>query len=64
VQTTANGPKGQTEWDTVNWRCANRNVRNLRRRIFRATQERVVRDLLEPDAVKVARPVLRGEHGR
>jgi hypothetical protein len=26
--------------------------------------DRVVRDLLEPDAVKVARPVLRGEPGR
>ena len=28
----------RTEWSAVNWRCANRNVRNLRRRIFRATQ--------------------------
>jgi RNA-directed DNA polymerase len=32
--------------------------------IHRMRMERVVRDLLEPDAVKVARPVLRGEHGR
>ena len=38
MRTTANGLKGRTEWDAVNWRCANRNVRNLRRRIFRATQ--------------------------
>ena len=38
MQTTANGPKGLTEWDAVNWRGVNRNVRNLRRRIFRATQ--------------------------
>jgi RNA-directed DNA polymerase len=32
--------------------------------IHRMRMERVVRDLLEPDAVKVARPVLRGELGR
>jgi RNA-directed DNA polymerase len=38
VQTTANGPTERTEWSAVNWRCAHRNVRNLRRRIFRATQ--------------------------
>ena len=38
MQTTANGPTEQTDWSAVNWRCANRNVRNLRRRIFRATQ--------------------------
>jgi RNA-directed DNA polymerase len=36
----ANGAKKQTEWRTVNWREAYRNVRNLRQRIFRATQER------------------------
>lgn len=28
----------QTEWTTVNWRQANRQVRNLRQRIFRASQ--------------------------
>jgi RNA-directed DNA polymerase len=28
-----------TDWNSVNWRTANRNVRNLRRRIFRATQQ-------------------------
>ena len=38
MQTTANGPTGPSEWSAVNWRCAHRNVRNLRRRIFRATQ--------------------------
>jgi RNA-directed DNA polymerase len=30
---------GQTDWTAVNWRVVNRNVRNLRRRIFRATQQ-------------------------
>ncbi len=34
----ANGPEGRTEWDATDWRRANRVVRNLRRRIFRATQ--------------------------
>jgi len=29
---------GPTDWQHVNWRAANRQVRNLRRRIFRATQ--------------------------
>ncbi|HEV3311096.1 MAG TPA: group II intron reverse transcriptase/maturase, partial [Chloroflexota bacterium] len=38
MQTSANGPTERTEWSAVNWRCANRSVRNLRRRIFRATQ--------------------------
>jgi RNA-directed DNA polymerase len=35
----ANGTEKQTNWNTVNWRKANRTVRNLRHRIFRATQE-------------------------
>src|SRR5438876_4829741 len=35
----ANGTKKQTDWNAINWRKANRTVRNLRRRIFRATQE-------------------------
>ena len=34
----ANGTERRTDWDTVNWRSAHRNVRNLRRRIFRATR--------------------------
>lgn len=36
----ANGPKGQTNWNAINWRKVNRSVRNLRQRIFRATTER------------------------
>src|SRR5512135_53452 len=35
----ANGTERQTDWNTINWRKANRTVRNLRQRIFRATQE-------------------------
>ena len=34
----ANGPARPTDWQTVNWRQAYRRVRNLRQRIFRATQ--------------------------
>ena len=34
----ANGTKGQTDWSSVNWRKAKRVVRNLRQRIFRASQ--------------------------
>lgn len=36
---SANGTKKQTEWTRISWRKANRTVRNLRQRIFRATQE-------------------------
>ena len=36
---TANGPKAQTDWNSVDWRKANRIVRNLRQRIFRAVTE-------------------------
>src|SRR3989449_9874320 len=36
---SANGTKTQTNWNATNWRKANRTVRNLRHRIFRATQE-------------------------
>src|SRR3954464_329803 len=35
---TANGPKGPTDGDAIDWRQAERIVRNLRRRIFRASQ--------------------------
>src|SRR5215467_12367686 len=35
----ANGTEKQTDWNAINWRKANRTVRNLRRRIFRAAQE-------------------------
>jgi RNA-directed DNA polymerase len=34
----ANGPDRSTDWQRVNWRKANRLVRNLRQRIFKATQ--------------------------
>ena len=34
----ANGPERRTDWDTVAWRKAQRLVRNLRQRIFRAAQ--------------------------
>jgi len=48
MQITANGTKGQTEWQTVDWRDAERKVRNLRTRIYKATKEgnyRKVRNL-------------------
>src|SRR5437899_8616955 len=35
----ANGTETQANWNAINWRKANRAVRNLRHRIFRATQE-------------------------
>jgi len=35
---TANGPTRRTAWDAIDWRKAQRIVRNLRQRIFRATQ--------------------------
>jgi RNA-directed DNA polymerase len=36
----ANGPEGRTgtDWDAIDWRQADRLVRNLRHRIFRASQ--------------------------
>jgi RNA-directed DNA polymerase len=39
MQTPANGTERQTDWHDVDWRRAQRNVRNLRQRIFRASQE-------------------------
>lgn len=36
----ANGAKRPSDWHAVDWRQAERHVRNLRQRIFRATQER------------------------
>jgi RNA-directed DNA polymerase len=39
MQATANVTKETTKWNRVNWRSANRVVRNLRQRIFRATCE-------------------------
>ena len=38
VVDSANGPTRRTDWTTVNWRKAERIVRNLRQRIFRAAQ--------------------------
>src|SRR5437763_14682815 len=35
----ANGAEKQTNWNAIDWRKANRTVRNLGHRIFRATQE-------------------------
>lgn len=35
----ANGTKTQTNWHSINWKKANQTVRNLRQRIFRATQQ-------------------------
>src|SRR5579859_6791740 len=35
----ANRTEGQTDWNAIDWRETNRSVRNLRQRIFRATQE-------------------------
>jgi RNA-directed DNA polymerase len=46
----ANGPKGRTVWDSVDWRKANRIVTNLRQRIFRAARandQRKVRSLMK-----------------
>jgi len=48
MQAIANGTTGQTDWRTVDWQDADKNVRNLRGRIFKATQEgehRKVRNL-------------------
>lgn len=35
---SVNGTLRQTDWNTVNWRQTNKQVRNLRQRIFRASQ--------------------------
>jgi hypothetical protein len=37
-KSSANGTKGQTDWNAINWRQVNRRVRNLRQRIFRASR--------------------------
>lgn len=39
VMNEANGPEGGTDWQRVNWRKAERTVRNLRQRLFRAAQQ-------------------------
>lgn len=38
LNTPVNRAEEPTEWQSVNWRKVNRNVRNLRQRIFRATK--------------------------
>jgi RNA-directed DNA polymerase len=35
----SNGPQGTTDWQAIDWRKAHRLIKNLRRRIFRATRE-------------------------
>ncbi len=35
----SNGPQGATDWHAIDWRKAHRLIKNLRRRIFRATRE-------------------------
>jgi hypothetical protein len=62
-----NGPEGgPCGWESVDWLSAEDNVRRLRQRIFTASQAgdfcppASPRGLLEPDAWKRARPVLRG----
>ena len=39
ITESVNGPERHTRWQAINWRTANRIVRNLRQRIFRASQE-------------------------
>lgn len=39
LQEKANGLKGQTDWNAINWRECNRIVKNLRYRIYRATEQ-------------------------
>src|SRR5258708_5628345 len=36
---SANVTERQTDWNAIDWKSANRQVRNLRQRIFRASQE-------------------------
>jgi RNA-directed DNA polymerase len=36
---TVNGPEDVPEWDAIDWRAHERNVRRLRQRIFKAAQE-------------------------
>jgi RNA-directed DNA polymerase len=36
---SANGTEKQTDWNAINWHKANRTVRHLRQRIFRAAHE-------------------------
>src|SRR4051794_17417606 len=38
VNGSANGPRRPTDWNSVNWRKVQRQVRTLRQRIFQASQ--------------------------
>src|SRR5260221_8137005 len=38
-QPSANVTERRTDWKAIDWKKANRQVRNLRQRIFRASQE-------------------------
>ena len=38
MQATANGPTGPTDWQRIDWRGTNGQVRNLRQRIFPAAK--------------------------
>ena len=55
-----NGPEDVVpEWDAVDWRFHEDNVRRLRQRIFKAEQEQdlaAVRNLNEPSASTLRRP--------
>jgi hypothetical protein len=55
-----NGPEDVVpEWDAVDWRSHEDNVRRLRQRIFKAEQEQdlaAVRNLKEPSASTLRRP--------
>src|SRR6266851_5855904 len=39
AENLANVTERQTDWTAIDWKRANRQVRNLRQRIFRASQE-------------------------
>ncbi len=51
---SANGTEKPTDWQAVNWRQVNRRVRNLRERIFRASQEGDDRKDREPSKAHAA----------
>ena len=65
-----NGPEDATlDWHQIDWRRVEADVRRLRQRIFTASQAGDqgnfcppvnLQGLLEPDAVRAARPVLIG----
>jgi RNA-directed DNA polymerase len=50
--------KEQTDWNSINWKKANRNVRNLRQRIFRATQENDLKKVRSLQKLMLRRVIL------